>query len=106
MLRKSRIIAVLVVCVMIFTVIEPACAGWFWDDEPGQESYIWPILSNDTFDTLLFAGVGFLSGILFSPVLTPIPTFMGAGAIIGGLIALRFLVRGSDVLENSGTAEN
>lgn len=106
MLRKSRIIAMLMVFVMMFTVIEPACAGWFWDDKPIQEIDTWPLLPDNIFDTLLLVGAGVLLGALASPILTPVPTFMGAGAIIAGLIALRIFAGRSDVTENSVTAEN
>ena len=106
MLRKSRIVALLAVCVMMFAVIEPACAGLFWNDEPIQEIDTWPALSDNIFDTLLLVGAGVLLGALASPILTPVPTFMGAGAIIAGLIALRIFAGRSDVTENSVTAEN
>ena len=106
MLRKSRIIAMLMVFVVMFAVIEPTCAGWFWNDESIQEIDTWPLLPDNIFDTLLLVGAGVLLGALASPILTPVPTFMGAGAIIAGLIALRIFAGRSDVTENSGTAEN
>ncbi len=107
MLRKSRIIAMLMVFVMMFAVIEPTCAGWFWNDESIQEIDTWPLLPDNIFDTLLLVGASVLLGALASPILTPVPTFMGAGAIvIASLIALRNFAGRSDVPENSGTAEN
>ena len=106
MLRKSKVVALLVVCVMMFAVIEPACAGWFWNDEPIQEIDTWPALSDNVFDTLLYVGAGVLLGAFFSPVLTPVPNAIGAGAIVAGLIALKIFAGRSDVQEFSETAEN
>lgn len=66
MLRKSRIIAML----MVFAVIEPTCAGWFWNDESIQEIDTWPLLPDNIFDTLLLVGAGVLLGAFASPYLT------------------------------------
>lgn len=106
MLKKSRIFAMLVVCVMMFAVIEPACAGWFWNDEPIQEIDTWPALSDNVFDILLYVGAGVVSVFFASAAMPPVAPAIGAGAIVAGLTALKIFAGRSDVQENSGTAEN
>lgn len=39
MLKKSKVVALLAVCVMMFAVVEPACAERSWEDVGNDVSY-------------------------------------------------------------------
>lgn len=36
MLKHSRFIAMLLASVMLFSIAQPAVAGWFWEDKPAS----------------------------------------------------------------------
>ena len=80
MLKKSRIIAVLSVCVMMFAVVEPACARSWWQ------------VGGDTFVGAETGGVlgGILGGLLVGATVVAtggLAALPLAGAAIGGAAA-------------------
>ena len=77
MLKKSRIIAVLSVCVMMFAVVEPAFAARSWEDVGNDASY-------GAFNGGVLGGI--LGGIIGFCVGGPAGAWAGAeaGMYIGG----------------------
>ena len=64
-LKRSKFLAVLLVSVMLFSVVQPAMAGWFWPDKPASTASTKPNGEGKTYGTVgavLGGIVGFCLG--------------------------------------------